>query len=1301
MDPVDHRQSTAVAIPPHHSQGSMSSSSALNADLMNVSVDSHRKAPRATAPSPKQIVVKKRIHEDAKKFIKGKTTTWRYQGIDPDALLAGHYDRVGVDENITYQQSCWRFTTFNALSTRTTKDSASAGRWQLLLTEFGTEDVLFIQSTNENGYHQENVDTHIIFKSGASTWRPGAGVALVFKRESFKGERFTCTHASERIIAVKYVPQKGGKNFTFISGYAPGEWLDTDDEVLEREDFWKKIRDLVSGDGFVVLGIDANGRIPVNETSTVDCDRTEFGSRLEQATPNGREVLQLAADFDLSILNESNGEQTICGSWCKANKASDNNRIDYILARGLQGEAITQTLKTARVHRRSDGVVDHVPLAAKVHFDVGRTTDVPRRRLKLLDEHVKSREALDHIEKELKKLNVDGLSLQKHYDLINKEFLRIQDELHPKPRSTRLPWIDSHLLKLIDIKAVMIRKLVNSRGELDEEVSKRVTESKKFKYQVNQEGLDEAQKLALEEHRGVLAEYWSACNNTKNALKEARDKWLDDKTSEAIKASKTGNWSRVYQIERMITGRKAKKRHLPPHEDQCSHANKLFGGNSTEPKDSDWAVFNAGRDLVAERVLITTDEVVAALKTIKSGKAVHRLSPDYSLLKALTRQQVNDYLTPLLQKIVDEERQLPSAIKSADLFWLFKKGSPTMAENYRTIGLRMAITQVLAAIIQNRCAMSSRVGYQQHGYRSKHDRTHAIFNLRQQLYRQSREGDNCMVVLWDLRQFFDRLSRLQLLHELQEMKVDKNIISIIMKLLHQAKYTIINEDHIVEILTLAGVLQGGKESPSLSMPAMEVILRELRLATITSLEFGFLKKEATSLSTDGLKQFVDDYMKSAAFNKKTKSGACTLKKFTNMQSLHEDLDPGNLAYADDLSQIIIVNEREEARSMINMMGEVIEGCGHTVAYKKLEVMFLCKTEKAKKEFERGFVLDNNHVVIPQKGITYLGEKINAAVSCSSEVSVRINLSNSAFRGFAGKWLWRNSGLDIDLILKMWTACSRCYLTEALAHSCIGKTSLRKMESTQTRQLSSIYRCKMGRGESLTKLPVNGRELREAFKVQSIASVLMKRRLSWLRSLIVEGPLLASAQAFEPLENNGITPWQKMWCADIEMLHRMEENSSDGRPNMRSLSTACRRPGILIWGSNKFSKDEHYLSACAEIYKYYKNDYVSATESSDPVPSHEPGGLEMGRGEDVGQVSGTSTSSSSSSSSSMLSLSSSLKQQHLSKLSMWSFYSTFISSSLMSSLPKNLNFATMITRSISSLRSTNPHFGFLSASSSLS
>ena len=163
-----------------------------------------------------------------------------------------------------------------------------------------------------------------------------------------------------------------------------------------------------------------------------------------------------------------------------------------------------------------------------------------------------------------------------------------------------------------------------------------------------------------------------------------------------------------------------------------------------------------------------SEELLKIVRKLKTNKAPGYDGIDNIILKHI----INYILDPLvfLLNLSLQSGKVPSDMKIAKVIPVFKKGDRLCVNNYRPISLLTCLSKILEKIVYSRTMTFLQkhniISDSQFGFREKHNTTHAILNLINNVSLSIEESCHTIGLFLDFSKAFDTINHNILLHKL-------------------------------------------------------------------------------------------------------------------------------------------------------------------------------------------------------------------------------------------------------------------------------------------------------------------------------------------------------------------------------------------------------------------------------------------------------------------------------------------------------------------------------------------------------
>ena len=220
---------------------------------------------------------------------------------------------------------------------------------------------------------------------------------------------------------------------------------------------------------------------------------------------------------------------------------------------------------------------------------------------------------------------------------------------------------------------------------------------------------------------------------------------------------------------------------------------------------------------VLDRV-ITTDEVTNAIKSLKNSKSpgLDNILNEYFL-------EAGDILIGHLTDIFNgifNSGVFPESWSKGIIVPVYKKGDPTLADNYRAITLSSCMSKLFTSILNNRiytwAEEHERLSDAQFGFRKERSTVDAVFILQNLIQHVLNQNKFLYCAFVDLRKAFDSVYRNGLWLKLYKAGISGKMLKIIKSIYEQVKSCVKHCNNYSEFFDISvGLRQGEVMSPVL------------------------------------------------------------------------------------------------------------------------------------------------------------------------------------------------------------------------------------------------------------------------------------------------------------------------------------------------------------------------------------------------------------------------------------------------------------------------------------------------------
>jgi transposase-like protein len=458
-------------------------------------------------------------------------------------------------------------------------------------------------------------------------------------------------------------------------------------------------------------------------------------------------------------------------------------------------------------------------------------------------------------------------------------------------------------------------------------------------------------------------------------------------------------------------------------------------------------------------------EVSAALHKIRAKKSLPCWSAPtalYHMTSAITSNALTHEINSLRQQSMHPNWQNNQTI------WLHKPGKPpSQISNRRPINLADVGSKTYGNLLQERTSssMEGKWPHFMYGAIPRRSTSDAIATAQSLISRLIKSRTSFTLLFVDSSKAFDRVCRSKLKHALEELlHMDPGLAAEHSNRLDQINYVTVMEDQQVILKSRHGVPQGDPCGP---------ILFNLAYVKMTGSVQDKRKELVGKMSFVVPAQYIPGY-----------TGARQIP-------MHQHI------YIDDILEVHVLENPTQLPPLISPLFAEMEDWRMKVNSDKTKLCPRYMGVGSRRLQQKAMAPESEAPMghLPRTyGEKYLGAQLDSAGSSEPQAHYRCQQAQKAFSKL--RPIWKSRDFTLSQKLELYRACVESVQTYSCEHFVFTTSQLQRMETQRTRHYRHI-----------AKSPVHlerdsNIELRERLKVPSLTSVLMCKRLMWLRRVFL-------------------------------------------------------------------------------------------------------------------------------------------------------------------------------------------------------
>lgn len=747
------------------------------------------------------------------------------------------------------------------------------GKEMEIIEEMEEQDIQILGLSETKKVDQGTIkltDKYTLYYSGVQKgMRAKEGVGIILNKEI--NERVVKYETiNSRIIKISILLYE---TINILQIYAPVEGEDEDITNKFYEELQSTIDETRESNGKMIVMGDWNARIGKDKEKGLG---VMGGYGEEILNRNGKRMIEFCIENELLIGNSYWDQRLEERYTFVAIERNARSIIDFItFSRNIQHEINNiMTIPETEIGSNHRLVVANLQ---SEEIEKEKEKEYTRINIyKLKNEEIRKifQTETDNVFREIEKTN-DKWNIEERWKLLKETLIQTAESLCGKRKinsgKKRTDWWTQEIKDIVKKKKQAWKKFNNTKEENDRrkyidirnEVKAKVREAKRRSWE------DFGRKLE-EDYKNNSRRFWNTLRNLKGTTKKE------------IKGIK--NKDGQIQIN--------KRDVLKTWESHYADKFKQIQDNSNVENLGLWEEIENNQ--IGE---ITLEEVEDALRNIKVGKAGGEDNIAPEMMKWIGREGIK-WMHIICNEAWKMEK-IPKDWENNLILPIYKKGDSTQCENFRAICLSSVGYKTYTRILEKRLRQSTegKLADEQAAFSTNKQTNDNITIIRNTIERAIENGEQLYLAFIDLRAAFDMVQRKSIWRCLQQLQVNRKLITVIKSIYTNVKGKVqIGGLRSESFQMYTGLKQGDSLSPLLFIIMMDRILKNTRGKTGET-TIGYRNLTPTKLNS---LMYADDIVLIADSKRKMQA---TLNVWTKeLKQLNMDVNIGK-------SKLMIINDR--------------------------------------------------------------------------------------------------------------------------------------------------------------------------------------------------------------------------------------------------------------------------------------------------------------------------------------------------------------------------------------------------------